>query len=169
MKRFFHTNIICMLLLTLLVSGCSRRMIDFTVISSKNTQLQIPSEAMGERVIGEDKQTWIYLVFFVLPLESRPNIKEAVDQAIQSAGPGYDALIDGVLYQTFEFYLLAGRNGYRVEGTPIKTSLVNDSSSKGGTSSAEQPVLYHSSLGISNEEALANIKIVKGKKPKDHE
>ena len=39
--------ILIMLLLIPLVSGCSRRMIDFTVISSKNMQLQIPSEARG--------------------------------------------------------------------------------------------------------------------------
>lgn len=169
MKQFFQTNIIYVLLLTLLVSGCSTRMIDFTVISSKNTQLQIPQEAIGERVVGEDKVLWILSI----PLGT-PEIKEAVDQAIQSAGPGYDALVDGVLYQTFEYYVVAMKTGYKIEGTPIKTSMVNSGSAKGNTSLgntplAKQHVLYHSSLGISNEAALANLKIIKGDKSKDED
>lgn len=160
MKRFFQTNIICVLLLTLLVSGCSRRMIDFTVISSKNMQLQIPPEAMGGRVEGEDK---VFIVFgFRL---GTPNLKEAVDRAIENAGPGYDALIDGVLYQTTDFYLLVLQTGYKVVGTPIKTSLVHASLPKGDSRLARASILYHSSRGISNEAALANLKIVKGDKP----
>ena len=157
MKRFFQAHIICILLLTLLVSGCSRRMIDFTVISSKNTQLQIPAEAMGERVVGEDT----VFVLLGVPLGT-PEIKEAVDKAIQNAGPGYDALVDGVLYQTFGLMTA----GFRIEGTPIKTSMVKGGLAAGGASPAKQPVLYHSSLGISNEEAVANLKIVKGDKAK---
>ena len=157
MKRFFQAHIICIMLLTLLASGCSRRMIDFTVISSKNTQLQIPSEAMGERVVGEHK----VIVLLGVPLGT-PEIKEAVDRAIQSAGPGYDALVDGVLYQTFGLM----NAGFKIEGTPIKTSMVKGGLSADGISSANKPVLYHSSLGISNEDALANLKIVKSDKPK---
>ena len=149
MKHFFQAHIIGIMLLTLLVSGCSRRMIDFTVISSKNIQLQIPPEAMGARVVGEDT----VIVLLGVPLGT-PEIKEAVDKAIQSAGPGYDALVDGVLYQTFGFMSA----GFRIEGTPIKTSMAKGALSTGGTSSAKQPVLYHSSLGISNEDALANLK-----------
>lgn len=168
MKRFFLANILFGLLLTLLVSGCSTRMIDFTAISSKNMQLQIPPEAMGERVEAEDKQLWLFVVFGYLPIQNRPNLKEAVDRAIESAGPGYDALVDGVVYQTFEYYLLAMRGGYKVVGTPIKTSVMAGSLSRGGISSAKQPVLYHSSLGLSNEAALRSLKIVKADKPKAH-
>jgi len=163
-QAIFQTNIICVLLLTLLVSGCSRRMIDFTIISSKNTQLQIPPEAMGQRVEGEDKVLLLFIVFGYLPLGS-PDIKTAVDRAIENAGPGYDALIDGVLYRTTDFYLFTMRTGYKVVGTPIKTSLVNRSLSGANISLSERPVLYHSSLGISNEAAVANLKIVKGDKP----
>ena len=148
----------------LLLSGCSRRMIDFTIISSKNTQLQIPQEAMGERVEGEDTVLWLFIGFGYIPLGT-PEIKEAVDKAIQSAGPGYDALVDGVLYQVSAYYLLTMKTGYKVVGTPIKTSLVNRSAASGIRSSVERPMLYHSSLGISNETALANLKIIKEDKP----
>ena len=161
MRRILAGQIIVILLLMVLISGCSRRMIDFTIISSKNTQLQIPPEAMGKRVEGEDKVFWLFVGVGYLPL-GRPNIKEAVDRAIQNAGPGYDALIDGVLYETTEFYLLVLKTGYKISGTPIKTSLVNRS---GSLSSVERPVLYHSSRGISNETALANVKIIKADKP----
>lgn len=164
MKRFFQTNIIWALLLTLLVSGCSRRMIDFTVISSKNMQLQIPPEAMGERVEGEDKVTWLFMVFGYIPLGT-PNLKEAVDRAIESAGPGYDALIDGAIYRIADFYLLAIQSGYKVVGTPIKTSLAHASLPKEDSRLARSSILYHSSRGISNEAALTNLKIVKGDKP----
>ena len=164
MRRILAGQIIGVLLLMVLISGCSRRMIDFTIISSKNTQLQIPEEAMGKRVEGEDTVLWLFIGLGYIPLGT-PEIKEAVDEAIQSAGPGYDALVDGVLYQVSEYYLLTMKTGYKVVGTPIKTSLVNRSSASASLSSAERPVFYHSSLGISNETALANLKIIKQDKP----
>ena len=84
------------------------RLLDFTVISSKNVTLRLPDDAKGPRTKGED------LVFCF----GMPTIKAATDKAIENAGPGYDALIDGVLYQkTYGF-----KTGYIVEGTPIKTS-----------------------------------------------
>ena len=91
MKRTGVT--LTLMLLIPLVSGCTQRMIDFTVISSKNMQLQFPSEATGPRVEGQD------MVLFVIIPFGTPNLKEAVDRAIEQAGPGYDALIDGVIYQ----------------------------------------------------------------------
>ena len=47
-----------------------------------------------------------------------PQLKAAVDKAIEKAGPGYDALIDGVVYSRYEVF----RQGWVVQGTPIKTS-----------------------------------------------
>ena len=100
--------ILIMLLLIPLVSGCSRRMIDFTVISSKNMQLQIPSEARGPRVEGKD----MAMILLLIPFGS-PNLKEAVDRAIESAGPGYDALVDGVLYRQSYYFVVGGLYGVR--------------------------------------------------------
>ena len=153
MKRTLVGQItLAIIMLTILASGCSRRMMDYTIISSKNMQLQIPSDAVGERVEGKD-EVWVVIIPFGVP-----NIKEAVDRAIESAGPGYDALIDGVLYQTTHYYVLASKIGYRIEGTPIRTSLVSlESTGEHGN----RPVIYHSSRGISNEGALSNLKIVR--------
>lgn len=152
MKRTLVGQITLVMMLMILASGCSRRMMDYTIISSKNMQLQIPSDAMGPRVEGRD-EVWVVIVPF-----GTPNIKEAVDRAIESAGPGYDALIDGVLYQTMSYYVLASKIGFRVEGTPIRTSVVSlESTGEHGN----RPVIYHSSHGISNEDTLSNLKIVR--------
>ena len=123
--------LITFVLLTLLTTGCSvhwpgtRQLSDFTAISSKTTQLQIPTEAMGPRVEGVDK-VWYVLVPF-----GKPNIEEAIDQAIESAGPGYDALIDGELYKTFPLFVI-GKIGYKIVGTPVKTNLLSASPSNSG-------------------------------------
>ncbi len=97
----------CTLFSLLLFSSCSYRLLDFTVVSSKNTNLNIPSGAKGERVEGKSMGVFSIGV----------NIKEAVDAAIENAGPEYDALIDGVLSsKSYYFY-----GGYICEGTPINT------------------------------------------------
>ena len=82
------------------------------------------------------------------------NLKEAVDRAIEKAGPGYDALIDGVVYAVSKFYILFGSFGYKIEGTPIKSK---DIRSSGIT---EEQILFHSSLGLDNSKALEAIPVV---------
>jgi len=95
-----------------LFSGCTIRMVDFTVISTKNAR--VPSVEKGPRVVGKD-----CVVVFLFPF-GIPNMKEAIDRAIESAGPEYDALVDGVVYmQNYAF--LIGQQCYKVEGTPINT------------------------------------------------
>lgn len=90
-----------------LVSSCSQRLIDFTVISSKNVTLRVPDTAKGPRTEGKEMKSC-----------GQPMLKAAVDKAIEKAGPGYDALIDGVVYQRNEIF----RMGWVVQGTPIKTA-----------------------------------------------
>lgn len=145
------------LCLGLSVVGCfNYRMIDFTVISSKDTQLKIDDRAKGSRSEGTDV-AWSFLFFSKIP-----HLKEAVDLAIEKAGPGYDALIDGVVYYKKDWYFVATKLTFRVVGTPIKTSLLQANLQKDSSNSlASRPVLYHSSRGISNDEALANLKLIK--------
>ena len=73
----------------------SCRLVDFTVISSKNVTLNVKKDA--PRVTGKGF-----------------TVKDAIDKAIEKAGSGHDALIDGVVYSGFL--------RYKVVGTPIKTS-----------------------------------------------
>ena len=91
----------------LLLSSCQQRLIDFTVISSKNVTLRLPDDAKGPRTKGKEMKAC-----------GTPMLKAAVDKAIENAGPGYDALIDGVVFQRNEFF----RMGWVIEGTPIKTA-----------------------------------------------
>lgn len=124
-------------------SGCNTRMLDFTIISSKNVNMPLPPSAKGvARVTGSDD-----VFAFIIPF-GVPNLKAAVDRAIESAGPGYDALIDGVLYHTSGMFSV----GFRVEGTPIKTSALKMALGNGS-------VLYHSSLGRSNAQGIEQMGI----------
>lgn len=88
----------------ILLASCSQRVLDFTVISSKNISIDVKKDA--PRVKSKAKGT----------------IKGAIDNAIESAGSGYDALLDGVIYQHSWYCVLFYIYTFTVEGTPIKTS-----------------------------------------------
>lgn len=95
-----------------LLSGCVTRMVDFTVISTK--ALSIGGEE-GRQVVGED------CVPVVLAPVGTPNLKEAIDDAIEQAGPGYNAIKDGVVYWRNKSFFF-GKSCYEVKGTPVKVS-----------------------------------------------
>jgi hypothetical protein len=95
------------LALLVMLQSCSLRLVDFTVISSKNCNLKI-DKAQGIRVVGNSNG--------VLGIGS--SIKDAMDKALQSAGPDYDLLLDGVVRMNDYVFV----SGYKVEGTAISTS-----------------------------------------------
>lgn len=97
-----------------LFTGCSQRVIDFTIISSKNVDLtNAASFKRGPaRVEGKDSKP----IIFFIPLGT-PNTKEAVDRAIESV-PGAVALTDGVITYKY-FVFIFGQMSYLVEGTPL--------------------------------------------------
>lgn len=100
----------------ILISGCTRRLVDFTIISSKNVEWTKAAtfKRANARVRGEDMVHWI----IVIPT-GVPNAKEAMDRAIQSA-PGAVALLDGVIYMRFWWIpYVYGQQSYIVEGTPL--------------------------------------------------
>ena len=97
---------------SVMATSCQNRLIDFTVISSKNVTLRLPDDAKGPRTVGKDMKSC-----------GAPQLKAAVDKAIETAGPGYDALIDGVVFTRQGFF----STGFVVEGTPVKTSKLKGS------------------------------------------
>ena len=113
MKTALITSLIAILFT---LQGCTNRVTDFTIISSKNVDLsQIAKYQRGdERVTGED----IAHIIIFIPT-GIPNLKEAIDRAIESV-PGAVALVDGVVYMT-NFYIpfIYGQNKYTVEGSPL--------------------------------------------------
>ncbi len=94
-----------------MLCGCMARIADFTAVSTKNAD--IPGQRLP-RVQGEDMSSIV--LFFPT---GQPNIKTAVDDALQKSGG--DLLVDGVIYNKCWYIpLLFGQCGYVVEGTPIK-------------------------------------------------
>ena len=82
------------------------------------------------------------LLLGFIPVTGRfqPNMKEAVDRAIEAAGPGYDALIDGVVDNTVLILVLYNQGCFVVEGTPINTKDASASSQE-----LTDRVVYHHS------------------------
>ena len=130
MRRLF------IVILGLILSGCAMRLTDFTVISTKN--VRVPSSGVAQRQQGKDCSFWILFI----PVTGRftPNMKQAIDEAIEAAGPEYDALIDGVVDYRWMFTYVVNMFCYEIKGTPINTkasvSQLNESSDR---------VVYHHS------------------------
>ncbi|MCC5937320.1 MAG: hypothetical protein JJU34_08565 [Lunatimonas sp.] len=97
---------VAMIAIALSFFSCSQRIVDFTVISSKNHSIGF-EKSTGKRVKG--KSTGF--------LGIGANIKDAMDNALQSAGPEYDVLVDGVVKVENYFFV----SGYTVEGTAVNS------------------------------------------------
>ena len=99
------------------LGSCTDRLVDFTVISTKNMPIgsgqPINYSKGSSRVEGEDKKP----IILGIPIGS-PNLKTAIDKAIEKY-PGAVGLADGVVKSTWWWALLFGQTGYVVEGTPI--------------------------------------------------
>ena len=107
---------ILVFLISFLILGCSQRLIDFSLISSKNVDLSRAAEFVSDkqRVNGEDTK---YIIIFIPT--GIPNAKEALDKAIESV-PGAIALLDGVLtYHWFYIPYIFGKSTYTVTGTAL--------------------------------------------------
>jgi hypothetical protein len=100
-------NLLLALMTLVFMGSCSTRLVDFTVISSKNHSLQI-DKSVGVPVKGTS------MGFLGLGV----SIKDAMDKALQDAGPEYDLLIDGVV--RFVNYPLI--SGYSVEGMAVNSA-----------------------------------------------
>jgi hypothetical protein len=108
MKKIYTLTMLSLLGI-LTFSSCSQRLVDFTVISSKNHSIPI-DKSQGIRVKAKS------MGFLGLGA----SIKDAMDKALQSAGPDYDLLIDGVV--RIEDYFLV--SGFVVEGVAVNSSKV---------------------------------------------
>lgn len=104
-----------LLVMGCLLSGCSPRLIDFTIISTKNVDLAKSDKfkRSKDRIEGKDIIPTILFIPFGVS-----NLKEAVDRAIEKV-PGAVALVDGVVYVRNWYFLVFGQSGYMVEGTPL--------------------------------------------------
>lgn len=94
-----------------LASGCTVRVADMTVASTKNYNLNSSKFVKGKRVIGEDNYP---VILFPLGF---PNMKSAMDDAIQKdrCAVGLSDVVMTSVNHSFIF----GMIGYRVEGDLI--------------------------------------------------
>lgn len=107
------TLILFALIGMLTLSSCSYRLVDFTAISSKNVNLDI-DRTKGVKVKGS--QTYFLGLGW--------NIKDALDEALEKAGPEYDLLIDGVVrYGSYPFVTTVTVEGTAVNSSAMKQSL----------------------------------------------
>lgn len=95
----------------MLLAGCSSRVADLTVASTKNYNLNSNNFVKGARVQGEDSAP---VVIFPLGI---PNVKTAIDRAIEKNRCSV-ALSDVVVTQ-FNHSFLFGKFGFIVEGTEV--------------------------------------------------
>ena len=111
----FNRSSMLALVAVALFTSCSHRLVDFTVISSKNIPITDEGgqfQKATNRVVGKDSK---WSVLFVTGI---PDMKEAIDRAIEQY-PGAVALTDGVIYSKGWSCGLFGQNEYVVEGTPL--------------------------------------------------
>lgn len=108
--------VLALVIIFVIITGCSQRLIDFTIISSKNFDFtQAATFQRGQsRVEGEDVR---HIIIFIPT--GVPNAKEALDRAIESV-PGAIALVDGVITSHWWYIpYIYGKTWYVVEGTPL--------------------------------------------------
>jgi len=109
-------KILALPVLLAILFGCTHRITDFTLISTKNVDMSKASsfKRAQQRVNGEDRAQ----IIIFIPI-GEANVKEAIDNAIEQI-PGCVALVDGVLYTKFWYIpYIYGQSAAIVEGTPL--------------------------------------------------
>lgn len=101
-----------------LLAGCSVRVADLTLISTKNIDLNEArfDAKKGQRMKGED---CVFAPLGLIPL-GVPNLEEAVDDALEK-GNG-NIMIDEVTYRKEAYFIIASVSCIEVEGTVLNIS-----------------------------------------------
>jgi hypothetical protein len=116
MKNLSTAIIIVSFFISFAFMGCTTRVIDFTVLSTKNVDMSKSGDLVkGKRVKGKHSVP----IIIAFPIGA-PHMKTAVDRAIEKSENGV-ALLDGVLYyKQFYFPLIGGHMTYEIEGTLLE-------------------------------------------------
>ena len=118
----------------LLLSGCTYRVIDLTVLSTKNVDLNKGTLVKGNRVKGSD-----LIPVLVIPFGSS-DLQSAIDSAIET-NPCAVGLSDVVIYKSNYVF----SRGYRVAGNLIIDKGLNGCNfEKKSNEAKSEPVNKHS-------------------------
>ena len=104
------------LIALLFLSGCTAHLVDLSMISNKNINLEkldIDRAPQRKMIEGEDSA----FIFLFIPF-GRPKIQEAVNDALQK-GNG-DLIIDASLYAK-QWWFLVGQTSIVIKGTVVDT------------------------------------------------
>lgn len=121
------------------MNSCTTRLVDFTVISSKNVGMR----AEGKMIEAKEMK------FFGI----NSTIKGVIDKALETAGPEYDLLVDGVLSYS-NYYFVAG---YKVKGKAVNSA---DIKLAMGDSEFNQWYAQHVSYDSNNDELVNELPVV---------
>jgi hypothetical protein len=127
-----------------LTIGCSNRIADLTLVSTKNIDLSSAKFDVnkGQRAKGED---CVISLLGLIPL-GIPNLENAVDKALQN-GNG-NIMVDQVTSRSEVYFIIAARSCIDVEGTVLNTGTT------GGTTNkpiVKQPVSYNTNTPVMNQ------------------
>ncbi|MGR8981097.1 MAG: hypothetical protein ACU84H_13525 [Gammaproteobacteria bacterium] len=104
----------------LFLSGCTARIADLTLVSTKNIDLSDThlDARTGQRQVGED------CGFFLLGIPLHlPNLEEAVDRALEKGGG--NIMIDQVTETKITWMLLGHQQCIKVEGTVLTAPVIS--------------------------------------------
>lgn len=106
-------NFLAIIIVVFTLSSCTFRLVDFTVISSKNVDIGVDRT---KGVQTEGKKSYFLGIGW--------NIKDALDIALETAGPQYDLLIDGVVsYSSYLFRTVVHVKGVAISSSELRAAL----------------------------------------------
>jgi len=110
---------ICVPFIFIILSGCSVRHGDFTVVSNKLVRLSEFELEKADRVRGIEGKDVQHIIIFI-PTGGPPTIEGAIDNAMEQGGG--DVMTDAVI-EAWGFYIpyIYGQVGWSVKGDVVKT------------------------------------------------
>lgn len=137
-------KILFIALLAGIFSSCSHRYLDFTVVSTRNYDIQKGQVLQKNNYRTNGSSTAHMILCFPT---GYPNLKDAIDRALDKT-PGAIGLADGVVYYKSWWAILYGQNKFVVEGTPIiDTELVENQKAPSSDSTGEALYVLTTSEG----------------------
>lgn len=115
MSKFLSLIICCS---GILLSACTTRVADVTVVSTKNMDLKhVAGYTTNYNVRSKGEDLKHIIIFFPTGV---PDVKEAIDNAIEKNGPRCVGLANATISRkSFYIPLLYGQEAFVVEGDPI--------------------------------------------------
>lgn len=118
-------KILSLILAAGVLSSCSFRLGDFTMLSTRNIDINAPDGHRVDktrRVKGVDRAHIIVLV-----PTGQPNMKEATDRAIDDGGYNCEALSDATIRSGWWYVpYIYGQGQIQVEGFPVIKNMPNE-------------------------------------------